>query len=94
MSGSDAVWVFPAGAVCGDGGVWHHGLSLLLDEQGGGVVRVWRAGIVVSTDVQDCTGADDMECGGCRGGCAADSPIRDGEAIGAKGDRKLSAGVA
>ena len=26
---TDAVWVFPVSAVCGDGGVWHHGVSLL-----------------------------------------------------------------
>lgn len=41
---------------------------------------VWRAGIAISTDLQDCTGEDDMECGGCCGGCAADSPVCDGEA--------------
>lgn len=32
VSGPDAVWLFPAGAVCGDGGVWHHGISVLPDK--------------------------------------------------------------
>ena len=80
VSGSDAVWVFPAGAVCGDGGVWHHGVSVLPDKQGGSIVCVWRAGFAISTDIQDCTGEDGVECGGCCGGCVADSPVRDGEA--------------
>lgn len=29
LSGSYAIRILPAGEVCGDGGVWHHGLSLL-----------------------------------------------------------------
>ena len=29
LPGSYAIRILPIGEVCGDGGVWHHGLSLL-----------------------------------------------------------------
>ncbi len=80
VPGPHAVWVFPAGAVRGDGGIWHHGISLLPEQQGGGIVCVWSAGIAVPTDIQDCTGKDDVECGGCRGGSLAHRTICVGEA--------------
>ena len=44
---SDAVWLFPAGAVCDDGGFWHHGISVLHKAEGdsGGGVRCAGAAV-------------------------------------------------
>ena len=40
MFGADAVWVFPTGAVCGDGGVWHLAKSYYVDGERGEVKKI------------------------------------------------------
>ena len=80
VSRPDAVWVFPTGEVCGDGGVWTDGVPLLREQQGdsGGGVR--GASAAVSTHLQDCAGTGDVECDRCAGGCATHCFVCIGEA--------------
>lgn len=76
----NAVWLFPAGAICGDGGVWSNGISVLQKAERNSVGGVRSAGTLVPAYLQDCIGTADMECNrrvGCR---AADRVIRVGEA--------------
>ena len=79
MSRTNAVWVFPVGAVCGDGGVWTDGVPLLREQQGdsGGGVR--GAGAAVSAHLQDCAGTGDVERDRCVGGGAAHRAVLIGE---------------
>ena len=79
VSRPDAVWVFPTGAVRGDGGVRANGVPLPREQQGdsGGGVR--SAGAAVSTHLQDCAGTGDVECDRRAGGGAARRTVRIGE---------------
>ena len=38
--GTDAVWLFPIGAICSDDSVWTYGLSLLSETEDGGNVII------------------------------------------------------
>ena len=48
LSRPDAVWVFPVGAVCGDGGVWRDGIPVLHEAEDGGNSRIRSAGTTLS----------------------------------------------
>lgn len=60
----DAVWILYAGKVCSDGGVLHHGIQVLREQQDDCGGSVWDAGVAVSAYLQDCVGTDSVECGG------------------------------
>lgn len=61
LSGSDAIRVFYAGAVCDDGSVWMDVLSLLQNEQDGSNMGIWRVGVAVPAHIQDCIGENGLE---------------------------------
>ena len=53
LPGTNAVWIFPIGAICGDGGIWLDGISILSKSENNSDVGVWHFGITVSTNIQD-----------------------------------------
>lgn len=72
----DAVWVFPAGTVCGDGGFWRDGIPVLHETEDGGYRHIRGASSAVSTHLQDCAGTGDVECNRCADGGTAHRAVR------------------
>ena len=80
VSRPDALRLFPVRAVCGYGGVWVYGVSLLSEPEDGGYMGVWHIGIAVPTYIQDCVRTNGLEYGRCHSGLAIDSSFHHGVA--------------
>ena len=79
LSRPDAVWLFPVGEVCGDGGVWRDGIPVLHAAEDGGNCHIRCAGTAVPAHLQDCAGTGDLECDRCGGGGFTCWTVRTGE---------------
>ena len=88
MLGTNAL--FHADAVCNDGDIRMDGISILSESENNSNVGVWHFGIVVSANLQDSIRQNGVECGGCCGGFAVDSYVRNGMEKGCEGLCEIS----
>ena len=80
--GTDAIRLFYAGALCDDCGIRMDGISILYAPKGCGNVGVCDTGSVVSADLQDSIGTNDMEHRRCDSGSFPYLLILHGKATG------------
>lgn len=91
LLGTDAIRLFYAGAIRGDGGVWSDGISVLHKAEGDSSGDFRSAGTAVSAHLQDCAGTDDVECDRCTSGGSAHRLVCVREANGEENNGELSA---